>query len=94
MRATRNEKRRRWESNPRWRICNRNTNPDIAEENRDSGDGAAPGAAVGAKIGAIDADLEMIINRWPTLSDANKAAVVAMFGGADEHKGGNPDNRK
>jgi hypothetical protein len=88
------DKRRRSESNRRWRICNQEPRPDYSEENADFSPRAAPGAAVDAEIPLnppaagpqavsipdlhVDPDLALIVNRWPTLSEATKAAIVEM----------------
>jgi hypothetical protein len=42
---------------------------------------AAPCAAVGADFGPLDADLAEVIDAWPTLPDAVRAAVLAMVRG-------------
>ena len=72
------KKRRRWESNPRWRICNQTATPENAEENGDSGDGAAPRAAVGAENRSPDAELTAVIEAWPTLPEPIKSGILAM----------------
>jgi hypothetical protein len=35
--------------------------------------------AVGAENGSFDADLQSLIDRWPTLPDAIKASVMVMI---------------
>ena len=51
---------------------------EIPEKKAHSRGSAAPGAAVGAENTPIDADLQVIIQRWPELSEAVKAGILAM----------------
>ena len=39
---------------------------------------AAPDAAVGAANAPIDADLQVILDRWSDLSDSVKSSILAM----------------
>jgi hypothetical protein len=82
--ATGCEKRRRRDSNPGWRICNQTSNPQNAEENTHSSKGAAQGAAVGAENAPIDADLARVVEAWPSLPAALRAAVLAIIDAADK----------
>ena len=41
--------------------------------------GAAESGAVGVRNEPIDSDLELIIEVWPTLSEASKAEVITIF---------------
>ena len=59
-------------------------NPEITEENTLSREGAARGAAVGAENAHIAPDLQSVIERWPELSEAVKASIVAMVVAGDE----------
>jgi hypothetical protein len=65
--------RRRWESNPRWRICNQKPSSKNTGKNAVLQEGAALGAAV-------DAKLARIIAAWPTLPDAIRRAMLALIG--------------
>ena len=53
-------------------------------ENATFQNSAAPGAAVGTEKPAIDADLQAVIEHWPSLPDAVKAGIVAMVRAARE----------
>ena len=44
----------------------------------DSQQGGAESGAVGAQNSPIDPDLELIIEVWPTLSDASKAELITI----------------
>ena len=57
---------------------NRLATPENPEENANFRDSAAPGAAVDAQNTSIDPDLQAIIERWPELSEAVKAGILAM----------------
>jgi hypothetical protein len=72
-------KRRRWESDPRWRICNQTARPDFAEENEVSADvgGIFGGSETGDR--APDPDLRMILDRWGDLPEPIRAGIVAMI---------------
>jgi hypothetical protein len=52
--------------------------PNPRGKNAHSEDRAAAGAAVGSEIDPIDADLQVIVERWAELFDAVKAGIVAM----------------
>ncbi len=67
------DERRRWESNPRWRICKQPSSSKSPAETAVSELGAALGAAV-------DARLARIIAAWPTLPDAIRRAMLALIG--------------
>jgi hypothetical protein len=43
----------------------------------------AEGGAVGAGNGPFDTDLQAIILRWPTLTDATKSDILEMIRSAD-----------
>jgi len=85
--ATASDKRRRSESNRRWRICKQPPCPEIFDENEDSGKCAARGAAVDAKIVSdpriandpIDVDLDVLIERWPTLPAEVRKQIVELL---------------
>ncbi len=51
----------------------------FAEKNAHPGEIAALGAAVGAGNAPIDADLQVILERWPDLPDSVKADILAML---------------
>lgn len=44
----------------------------------DSPKGAAQSGAISTQFGAADPDLAMLIDRWPTLPEGTRAAVVAL----------------
>jgi len=50
----------------------------------DSGDAGALAGAVETKPAHIDADLQAIIDAWPTLPEALRAGIVAMIRAAGE----------
>jgi hypothetical protein len=53
--------------------------PETPEENAHSQDSAAPGAAVNTQNTPIGPDLELIIQRWPDLSQAVQAGILTMI---------------
>ena len=76
--ATAGDKRRRWGSNPRWRICNQTARPPFPEENEDFQE--MGGIFGGSETGdcAPDAELRLIRDRWPALPEPIRAGIVAM----------------
>ena len=44
--------------------------------------GAAESGAVGAQSDELDADLRAVIEAWPTLSEADRRAVLTIVGEA------------
>jgi hypothetical protein len=68
--CSRRSEKRRWESNPRWRICNLT----ICPENNDFV------VAASADASARDPELAKIIAAWPTLPEHLKRAMLAMLG--------------
>ncbi|MEN6450699.1 MAG: hypothetical protein ABFC96_09425 [Thermoguttaceae bacterium] len=76
--AAAGEKRRRWESDPRWRICNQTARPGLPEENTDfpEAGGIFGGSETGD--GAPDPDLRLILDGWAALPEPIRAGIVAM----------------
>ena len=67
-------KRRRWESNPRWQICNPEPEPVSPGNGSDSEE-------VPTKVptpGGADGDLPVVVEAWPSLPAAVRAGILAM----------------
>ena len=81
-------KRRARDSNPQplagQLISNQSLLAENAEENSVSQDSAAHGAAVQQDHGPNDPDLVAIIEAWPELSEAVKAAFMALLAASND----------
>jgi hypothetical protein len=42
-----------------------------------------------APDGAFSTDLQRVVDAWPTLPEATRAAILTIFGAAQAHKGRN-----
>jgi hypothetical protein len=71
-------KRRRPDSNRRWRICNPTTCPENPDKNVGFAAGGSISAAVAGKTAHDDPDLQALIDAWPGLPEAVKAGILAM----------------
>jgi integrase len=67
-------KRRRWESNPRWRICNQTPSPEKPSETGLSREVTTTATTVGP----ADPDLAAVVEAWSSLSAAVRAGIIAM----------------
>jgi hypothetical protein len=72
--GTEKKKRRRWESNPRWRICNRKPSPEKPEENPAS----ASDVHTDVHSELVDPDLASVVEAWSSLPAAVRAGILAM----------------
>ena len=72
------EKRRRWESNPRWRICNQKSRPDNVERNDDSQQTAAQ--IIAQPQPQVDPQLARVVAAWGSLPEPIKRAMLALIG--------------
>ena len=68
------EKRRRWESNPRWRICNPEPEP-VSPENGSDFREVTTQATTAA---AADPALAQVVGAWSSLPPAVRAGILAM----------------